>query len=502
MKHSSRLLTPLAVCLAIVATRCVAEEGFTDLLAGDALSDTWRGYNEDASPDSWRLEEGVLRLEGSGGDLVTQETYGDFDFRFEWKIAPGGNSGVMYRVVETDEPAYHTGPEYQVFDPSESSDDLTGPAALYGLYPAPPSASKPAGQWNTGRITVSDGRVEHWVNGQKVVSTEIGSKEWNDRVSGSKFAAWDRFAKADAGRLALQDHGSKVWYRNLRVKRLGDSQDAAKQSAAKKPAGSGPHRVLFVTQSAGYKHSSVTRKASDLSVSEQVMKQLGLRSGEFRVDCTQDVETDFTPELLANYDVVAFYTTGDLPIPEATREWFLEDWLAEQGNGFLGIHAAADTYHDYEPYWDMLGGTFDGHPWTADTDVVLRVHSGDHPASAPWGAPGALVRMKEEIYQFKHWQPEKVRVLMSLDMGETDLKRPRHIPVLWVKDYGRGRVMHMSLGHREDVWTNPRYQESLIGGIEWLLGLRPGDATPNPELSAEEQRAAEQAAGAAAAAGG
>ena len=251
-----------------------------------------------------------------------------------------------------------------------------------------------------------------------------------------------------------------------------------------------PVRILFVTQSEGFRHPTVTRKESDLSHSERVMKELGVRTGEFRVDCTQDVTTDFTPELLEHYNVVMFFTTGNLPISEETLEWFLNDWLKQPGHGFLGVHAAADTYHDYEPYWDMIGGTFDGHPWNSNTEVAIKVHDQSHPASKPWGEQ---FRITDEIYQFKHWQPEKVRVLMSLDMEQTNLKKPYHVPVLWVKEYGQGRVMHMSLGHREDVWENPKYQESLVGGIRWLTGQEEGDATPNPELDAEQNKLAKAA---------
>ncbi|QDT67203.1 Trehalose utilization [Planctomycetes bacterium MalM25] len=478
------MLTLVCACLAVPGF--ADEAGFIDLLADGALSEQWRGYRAESSPDAWRLEDGVLTLEGSGGGLITKEPYRDFDLRFEWKIAPGGNSGVLYRVVETEEPAYHTGVEYQVLDPEfPGVTDLNGPASLYALYPAPKETAKPAGEWNTGRIVSRDGKVEHWLNGERVVSAEIGSDDWNERVGGSKFADWKGFAKNATGHIALQDHGSRVWYRNVRIKPLAAGDEAASTDSK---------RMLFVTQSSGFRHPTVTRKSSDYSHSEQVMQQLGVESGAFRVDCTQDVATDFTPELLANYDVVAFYTTGDLPIPEETREWFLNTWLAEEGHGFLGVHAAADTYHNYEPYWDMIGGTFAGHPWTAGTDVVLRVHDGDHPAAKPWGPAGTRIPLKDEIYQFKHWQPEKVRVLMSLDMEATEIKKPYHVPVLWVKDYGKGRVMHMSLGHREDVWTNPTYQASLIGGVRWLLGLEEGGAAPNPEVSDEQQKIAVAAA--------
>lgn len=260
-----------------------------------------------------------------------------------------------------------------------------------------------------------------------------------------------------------------------------------------------PLRILLVTQSGGFQHSTITRKSSDLSHTERIMTELGIKSGLFRVDCTQDVATDFKPELIENYDIVMFYTTGKmydqasrLPIPEETMDWLVHTYVAQEGHGFLGVHSAADTFADYEPYWDMLGGSFDGHPWTADSTVTIKVHDPTHPAAAPWGEG---VTLKDEIYQFSHWQPEKVRVLMSLDMEKTSLKKPYHVPVLWVKDYGKGRVMHMSLGHREDVWENPTFQESLLGGIRWLGGQIDADATPNPEVDQRENELAKQAAG-------
>ena len=266
--------------------------------------------------------------------------------------------------------------------------------------------------------------------------------------------------------------------------------DLFAQQAPKKNA-----RILMVTQSAGFRHGVVTRKEGVLSPAERAITELGVSSGLFRVDCTQDVARDFTKESLQNYDIVFFYTTGDLPIPLEVREYFLNEWLKQPGHGFIGAHSAADTYHNYQPYWDMIGGTFNGHPWNAGDKVSINVHDTTHPASKPWGEEFEIT---DEIYQFKNWQPEKVRVLMSLDMAETKLKKPYHVPILWVKEYGDGKVMHMSLGHREDVWENPTYQESLLGGIKWVLNMEPGDATPNPEVSAEQEKLAKQATEAAA----
>lgn len=246
-------------------------------------------------------------------------------------------------------------------------------------------------------------------------------------------------------------------------------------------------RILMVTQSAGFKHGSVTRKENDLSPAERAITELGVTSGLFRVDCTQDVAKDFTKEALQNYDIVFFYTTGDLPIPEDVREYFFNDWLKQKGHGFIGAHSAADTYHNYKPYWDMIGGTFNGHPWGSGETVTVTVHDQKHPLSQPWGEEFTI---QDEIYRFKNWQPEKVRVLMSLNMAKTAKKEGYHVPIAWVKNYGDGKALHMSLGHREEVWANPTYMKSMLGGIKWILNQEEGDATPNPELSAAQEEKA------------
>ncbi|MGD9721294.1 MAG: ThuA domain-containing protein [Pirellulales bacterium] len=254
---------------------------------------------------------------------------------------------------------------------------------------------------------------------------------------------------------------------------VATAEDAPKQGA----------RMLFVTQSAGFRHGSVTRKDGQLSPAERAVTDLGVGSNLFRVDCTQDAGS-ITKEQLDNYDIVMFYTTGDLPFADDVRDYLFNDWVKRKGHGFIGAHSAADTYHNYQPYWEMLGGTFNGHPWNSNETVAVTVHDPNHPVSKPWGGEFTIT---DEIYRFKNWQPDKVRVLMSLNMAQTKLKEPYHVPIAWVKQYGEGKVLHMSLGHREDVWTNPKYMESLLGGIKWILGQEAGDATPNPDVSAAQE---------------
>jgi hypothetical protein len=129
----------------------------------------------------------------------------------------------MYRVTESDEPAYLTGPEYQVLDDAKHKDGqnkLTSSASLYALYPPTEDVLKPAGEWNRSRIVVEGNHVRHFLNGKKVVDVEIGSDDWNKQLAASKFATWPKFGKNAKGKIVLQDHGDEVWYRNMRIKDL------------------------------------------------------------------------------------------------------------------------------------------------------------------------------------------------------------------------------------------------------------------------------------------
>lgn len=241
-------------------------------------------------------------------------------------------------------------------------------------------------------------------------------------------------------------------------------------------------RVLFLTQSKGFVHSSV-RRQGERAPAELAMMQLARDTGEFRVVCTQNAELDITPENLKNYDVVMFYTSGDLPIRDENLRHFLGEWLEQKGHGFIGFHSATDTYKDTELYWNISGGTFNGHPWGANSHVTISVHDTEHPAMRPFGKS---FEFQDEIYQYNHWQPDKCRVLMSLDMEHTEIKRPYHVPVAWCKQVGDGRVYVNNLGHREETWQNEKFLESTLAAIQWVAGNLEGDATPNPEVSAAQ----------------
>lgn len=198
-------------------------EGVELLFNGNDLSG-FRGYKQKTVPAGWKVEDGAVARVGDGGDLVTDRQFADFELQFEWKIAPRGNSGVMYRVSEDLDKPYYTGPEYQILDNGAHADAKNGPdrtaAANYALNAPTKDKTKPVGEWNQARIVVKGAHVEHWLNGEKVVEYELWSPDWTARVKASKFNQWPQYGQAKSGHIVFQDHGDPVWYRNVKIKEL------------------------------------------------------------------------------------------------------------------------------------------------------------------------------------------------------------------------------------------------------------------------------------------
>lgn len=183
----------------------------------------WHVYRQTGAPTNWRAVDGTIERVADGGDLVTDEEFADFELALDWKISPGGNSGILYRVADTAEETYETGPEMQILDDSGHPDGkstLTSAGSNFGLYPAPRGVVKPVGEWNSIRLVVKGNHVEHWMNGVKVVDYELHSPEWNAKVAASKFRQWPGYGQSSSGRIGLQQHGYPVSFRNIRIKVL------------------------------------------------------------------------------------------------------------------------------------------------------------------------------------------------------------------------------------------------------------------------------------------
>lgn len=242
MRTSSLVsLTGLSLILTISGTS-MAQPGVGVLSPTDAASgwtslststDAWRGYKAQTFPSKgWTLKDGELThaAGGGGGDIVTKAQFKDFELALEYKLAPKANSGIMYRVTEKHDAPWMTGPEMQVFDDLGAGQDPLdwhSAGAAYELYkPAKEKVSKPAGEWNQARVYLRDGRLQHWLNGVRVVDAQIfgadgkPTKDWADRIAASKFKDYEGFGVEPTGALALQDHGDQVTYRNIAVRDL------------------------------------------------------------------------------------------------------------------------------------------------------------------------------------------------------------------------------------------------------------------------------------------
>jgi type 1 glutamine amidotransferase len=269
-------------------------------------------------------------------------------------------------------------------------------------------------------------------------------------------------------------------------------------------AADAPKKLLIVTTTTGFRHSSIPTL-------EKVLAQLGKDSNAFTADyihqppgqpnlkrnATDEEKAAFkeadakwleslksalqklSPDNLKNYDGVVFAsTTGELPIPDPQG---LLDWI-KAGHAFIGIHAASDTFHHWPGFIDMIGGEFDHHGAQLGVECLNRDPA--FPANAALSQTWAI--SQEEIYQFKNYDPAKVHELLILDKKPERPFSPGHFPVSWSKSYGQGRVFYTSLGHREDIIdadpnlrdrknspeTSKLYQAHVLGGIQWALGLK------------------------------
>ena len=224
-----KLLLP---CLLLSAVALAAPPKWTSLFDGKTIKG-WHSYHKDGVV-GWSVEEGAMTPDGTGGDLVTDKEYEDFELEFEFKIPKGSNSGVVYKIIDSPDikSTYMSGPEYQVIDDKGYVDaegkpyklkDTQMTGANYDMIPpADFSIAKAPGDWNKGRIVVNKGHVEHFLNGKKVVDYQYGSDDWKALVAKSKFANWPYATPHAKGKIALQNHSprERVWYKNVQIREL------------------------------------------------------------------------------------------------------------------------------------------------------------------------------------------------------------------------------------------------------------------------------------------
>jgi len=209
------------------------------LMFDGKTNEGWRGYNKTNFPAAWSIEDGALKIKGSGngeagaadgGDIVyAKQKFSNFNLKIEWKISNGGNSGIFYLAQEVPgKEIWRTAPEMQVLDNDRHPDALLGKdgnrkaGSLYDLIPAKPQNTKPAGEWNSVEIISYQGTIVHKQNGETILEYHLWTPEWNEMVKNSKFPSynpdWAKVAKE--GLIGLQDHGNDVWFRNIKIRPL------------------------------------------------------------------------------------------------------------------------------------------------------------------------------------------------------------------------------------------------------------------------------------------
>jgi uncharacterized protein len=253
---------------------------------------------------------------------------------------------------------------------------------------------------------------------------------------------------------------------------LGLASAAAAQDQPNK------RKLLFIGQSKGYQHDSVSTAMATLYNIGRSSKQWDTF---FRTDCTAITKKPLKwgAKNLDAFDAIVFFTDGDLDMDDSQKADLLS-FVREDGKGFIGIHSAAITFTSWPDYGKMIGGYYDGHPWGV-FDAPLVVEDAAFPGM---GHLDRNLALKDEIYQIKDFSRENVRVLMRLDAGKLDLskkglhRKDEDFAVIWARKYGKGRVLYNGLGHTRDVWERPDIQKMWLEMVQWSMGIIPGDATP------------------------
>jgi type 1 glutamine amidotransferase len=247
-------------------------------------------------------------------------------------------------------------------------------------------------------------------------------------------------------------------------------------------------KLLIFSKTAGFRHESI-------ATGKLAFTELGKKTGAFETVISDDL-ANFEPKTIDQFDGILFLSTTMDPFAPAKAEWEAMDDKAKKeaekkierlqkslmsfvkgGKGFIGIHAATDTFYNWGEYGEMIGGYFDGHPWGAGTQVSIKVEPGQekHPLVAMFD--GKNVDFKEEIYQLKDpYDSKKVHMLLRLDPEKSDMKvqglkrEDKDWGVAWARSWGKGRVFYCSLGHNHDMYWHPTVVRHYLAGIQWALG--------------------------------
>ena len=240
-------------------------------------------------------------------------------------------------------------------------------------------------------------------------------------------------------------------------------------------------KLLAIGAVKGFEHDSVSH---GLATIWKIGQESGLWDTYIRTDTellSKKKQSKNNIKNLDYFDAVLFYTTGELDMDDEQKAALLS-FVKDDGKGFLGTHSATDTFYKWPEYGEMIGGYFDQHPWHQPVKVIVE----DRTFPATRHFPPSF-EITDEIYQFKNFSRDRVRVLMSIDPASVDLTKKtvhrtdKDFAVTWVRNYGKGRVFYSSLGHDDQVWDRKDIQTMWLEAVKWAMGMTQGDATPRPK---------------------
>jgi uncharacterized protein len=239
-------------------------------------------------------------------------------------------------------------------------------------------------------------------------------------------------------------------------------------------------KLLAIGEERGYRHEAVSHALASI---ERLGRENGLWDTMIRTDteALTKKKLEYNAKNLNDFDAVLFYTGGTLEMDDRQKADF-QAFVHDDGKGFIGVHSAAITFTQWPEYGEMIGGYYDEHPW-GTFNAPLIVEAPDFPGMTQ--LPRAFA-IEDEIYQIKNFSREDRRVLLRLDASKLDLNNPRvhrtdkDFAVAWAKMYGKGRVYYSTLGHVNENWDNPQFQEMFTGAIKWALHLVDANITPQP----------------------
>jgi len=231
-------------------------------------------------------------------------------------------------------------------------------------------------------------------------------------------------------------------------------------------------KLLIIGEEKGYRHEAVSHAMATI---ERLGKETGLWDSVIRTDteALTKKKLEYNARNLDDFDAVLFYTGGTLEMDDQQKDDFLS-FIRHDGKGFIGVHSAAITFTRWPEYVEMVGGTFDEHPWNTFAAPIV-VEDPSFPGMQQW--PRAFT-LTDEIYQMKNFSRENTRVLMRLDAAKLDLKNPKvhrqdhDFAVTWARTYGKGRVFYTTLGHVEENWDKPQMQTMMVEAIKWAMGVK------------------------------